>query len=427
MQDVGPDREEHVWRKQMTRDIDRALVEGRPVDAGALAGGDRAKTAEIEALVAVRSALRDEEGLDDLGDDETTETGVGGDPLAEVERFLSEALERGEPADVSLLEAEHPGLQAEISELKRFYAFLSDALTGEAAVLDTGKKLPDRRLGKFVLERVIAAHPLGRLDAAVEEKTGARFTLLLFNPSLPKTAALRLLRDAVAVRRLADPGFVPVVEVSEAENVRFLALQDVGGSTLDALIAAEAAKGGGSPARRLGSAALITAEIAETLHRAHAHGVLQWDLRPANVVIAKNRRALLYCANLMGALRSAWRGAGSARGYLAPETLAIDNVAVDWRADVFGCGALLFAQLALKPPPADPSAIRAELIGVPAPVVDFVLRCLSPDPKSRPSSCLAVVEALRPYQRGRTSGFGRTAIISFAVAIAAAALYVLFR
>lgn len=427
MQDVGSDREDRAWRKQVTRDIDRALLEGRPVDPGALAGGDRAKTAEIEALVAVRSALREEEGLDDLGDDETTATGVGGDPLAEVDRLLSEALERGEPADLSLLEAEHPGLKSEIVELKRFYAFLADALTGEAAVLDTGKKLPERRLGKYVIERVVSVHPLGRLDAAVEEKSGARFTLLLFNPSLPKTAALRLLRDAVAVRRLADPGFVPVAEVSEAENVRFLAFEDVGGSTLEAGIAAEAAKGGGAPARRLPSAARITAEIAQTLHRAHAHGVLQWDLRPANVVIAKSGRALLYCANLMGALRSAWRGAGSARAYLAPETLTIDNVAVDWRADVFGCGALLFAQLTLKPPPADPSAIRAALAGVPEPVIDFTLRCLAADPKSRPTSCLAVVEALGPFAGGATGGRGRLVVLIAAALAAIIAAYVLLR
>jgi serine/threonine protein kinase len=155
---------------------------------------------------------------------------------------------------------------------------------------------------------------------------------------------------------------------------------------------------------------------------------MQWDLRPANVVLAKDGRVLLRCANLMAALRSAWRGAGSARAFLAPETLAIDNAAIDSRADIYGCGALLFSQLALKPPPADPSAVRAALGGLPTEIVELTTRCLAADPKARPASFPAVAEALAPFAGKGAAGAGdlRRWILAGAVAAGLAAAYYLF-
>lgn len=425
MEQTGTDDRDASWQKRVAREIDRALAEGRAPDPEALAGGDRRKTAEIETLIEVRSALREEEGLDDDAPD--TVTAIATDPLVEAERRLSEALESGTAADLSRLEADHPGLAVEFGELRRFYAFMSDALTGEAAVLDAGKRLPERRLGKFRLERSLTIHPLGRLDDAVEERTGAKRVLHLFNPSLPKTVALRLLRDAVSVRRLADPGFVPIAEVSEAENVRFLAYEHVDGETLEALLAREkGAPGPPADGARVRRAARLAGAVAGALHRAHAQGVLHLDLRPSNVVLAADGRILLRGANLMPALRSAWRVVGAGRTYLAPETLASAGPNVDWRADVYGCSALLYALLVGEAPPPEAAARQVALAAAPPVLTALVQRGLDADPKARPTSCETIAKEVAPFAGGAVGSRRLWAVVG-AVAVLAAAAYAVVR
>ncbi|HYC77899.1 MAG TPA: hypothetical protein VEI02_09755 [Planctomycetota bacterium] len=454
MYDPHRDQNERSWRKQITREIDRALNEGRRPDPEQLAGGDGSKTAEVEALIEVRAALK-QEGIDALGDESPPSDA---DPLAEVERILADSLELGTPGDVSIIEAEQPALRDQIDELKRFYAFLADALTGDAASIEVRARLPERKLGRFVLERVLYPHPLGRLDAALDEKTRERFALLLLNPSLPKATAMRVLRDASAAKRLNDPGFVPLAEIGSVETgageVRYLAYQDVGGASLDDFLrrvaaapdvdfARAVAEGGrnlppppqpGPPPaeptpadpRRLSAAAGVVRQLAETLHRAHGQGVLQADFRPSNVVLAADGRALLRASNLVGAMRHAWKGAGSHKTFLAPEILEGESNTLDWRADVYGCCAVFYALLTGDAPPADLAVARRTLAPVSDDAATLIVKGLSRTPTERPASCLVLAEACAPWATTAAPASRRRRLALLIVAIAAAVLAATF-
>jgi serine/threonine protein kinase len=433
---------EAAWRRGVARSIDDALRAGVEIDADALTEGDPSRREEVDSLIELRRALFLEFSDGAVENDAEPDDS----PLSTAERLLSEACERGEVADLGVLKNDHPELSESFDELSRFYRFLVDALSGEAPTIDPNRGLPERRIGKYVLETVLGPHPIGRVDSAREERTGARRVLHLLNPALPKTTALRLLRGAASVRRLADPGFAPLIEVGEAEGVRYLAYEDVGGVSLELVLKKGGAAGAptdvGDPqafaaapfdpnartearydARRLPSAARVVSAVAASLHRAHAQGVLHLDLRPANVLLAEDRRVLLRGAGLAGTAPAAWRTVGAARAFLAPEVLEGGDVQPDWRADVYGCCALLFALLRMEPPPADADAARRALAEAPEPLRDVVARGLSKDPRARPSSCVAIAEALKPFTEGRGLG-GRRSKKAIAVAAALLALAV---
>ncbi|MFF1867670.1 protein kinase [Kitasatospora herbaricolor] len=157
---------------------------------------------------------------------------------------------------------------------------------------------------------------------------------------------------------------------------------------------------GEAGARALGAA------LAEALAAIHAAGVVHRDLKPGNVLIARDGPRVIDFG-----ISRAFDAAHLTRtgmvcgtpGYVAPERIVADS-ATTGAADVFSLGCLLVYVLTGRTPfgSGEPAQVNRRVVyeepdlsGVPATLLALVASCLAKDPVRRPSAT-AVLGALAP-------------------------------
>ncbi len=265
------------------------------------------------------------------------------------------------------------------------------------------------------LGRKVAVKILGREHAASPE------------------ALERFRSEARAVAGLSHPNLVQLYDFGKSLDGRvFLAMDLCEGETLDARL-----KRGPLDWQ---VAVRIAIEAARALEAAHAAGLVHRDLKPQNLMLAKESAAAdaapgvkLLDFGLATALtrdvpRAADPRARAHHGfaifgtpeYMAPEQVAGDGV--DGRADVYALGCVLYEMLTgarafegassvvvmgkqLRETPLPPR-VRAPARPIPAAVEAIVVRAMAKDRNARPPSALAMrvalEEALAAPQRMRS-------------------------
>lgn len=243
---------------------------------------------------------------------------------------------------------------------------------------------------------------------------------------LDRVVALKIVRDefldpllrerfqieAEAVARLRHPGIVTVHELGVDGHAPYLVMDMIEGESLDARLKRD---GPLDPH----DAAQIAIELAAALEHAHGQSILHRDVKPANVLLAKDGRAVLTDFGLakdLSATRERLTLTGELIGTLAfmPPEQAGSGDPVGVGADVYSLGATLYCMLAGRPPfegsnainvafrvlkndPVPPSTHRA---GVPRGLEAVVMRCLAKGAADRYPSAAALAEDLRRFQRG---------------------------
>ncbi len=212
-------------------------------------------------------------------------------------------------------------------------------------------------------------------------------------PDLTKdpTTTARFLREARTVAALQHPHVVSVYGVRENGDTNAIVMQYVDGRSLDTLLA-------GRSRLDLGVAGLILAQVASGLQHAHEHRTVHRDVKPANVLIDRDGRAVVSDFGI--ALRD-----GLARitdtgmvvgtmAYMSPEQRM--GWSVGPAADQYALGVMAFELFAgrlpftgsfpemlaahLHAPPPSLAALRPDL---PAAVASTVTRMLSKLPAER--------------------------------------------
>lgn len=167
---------------------------------------------------------------------------------------------------------------------------------------------------------------------------------LVTNPE----ARARFLREARAASRITHPNVVQVLETLEIDHVPWIVLQYVDGKDLEALLQEQ----GHLPIERILRHAT---DLTEALQAAHERRVLHRDIKPRNVLIASDGRALLGDFGLARVLHGAQptdtgttealtlTPAGTLLGtprYMSPEQVL--GHTIDARSDIFSLGAVLY-------------------------------------------------------------------------------------
>ncbi|WP_203880547.1 serine/threonine-protein kinase [Planotetraspora kaengkrachanensis] len=151
-------------------------------------------------------------------------------------------------------------------------------------------------------DRVIAGRyrliePLGRggmgtvwraLDEVLRREVAVKELTASVGMSDPDREAFttRTFREARAAGRLSHPGVATVYDVFEEDDRLWIVLELVPSRTLGSIVRAE----GPLPPRRV---AEIGSQVLAALSAAHAAGVLHRDVKPENVLIAHDGRAVL--------------------------------------------------------------------------------------------------------------------------------------
>jgi pSer/pThr/pTyr-binding forkhead associated (FHA) protein len=218
----------------------------------------------------------------------------------------------------------------------------------------------------------------------------------------------RFRRESRIAAAIDHPNVIPIFDAGDEDGVLFITMRLVNGTDLRALIAAE---GRIEPIR----AARIVRQVGAGLDAAHARGMLHRDVKPSNVLLAREDHVYLSDFGL------AKRQSGSAVGltrhgsivaraeYVAPEQVL--NERVDARADVYTLGCLLFETLTGETPFAGWEGGPEALAHVSAPRPSVTDLC--PDVPREFDEVVRRAMATDPSERYPSAGdLGRAALVA---------------
>ncbi|MBL8900234.1 MAG: serine/threonine protein kinase [Planctomycetes bacterium] len=293
-----------------------------------------------------------------------------------VAQCLSRMDREGEGALDSLC-AEHPG---EAAELREALARLGGL--GLVAEQAAPQEAVPEELGEFELVRKIGEGGMGVVYLARQKSLQREVALKLIRPDRLGLGISRerFVREIETIARLSHPGIVPIYAAGEDRDIPYYAMELLSGSTLEEVIERVggkrerglsgsdlyAAVRGGEAVREVTEvvaegwfsaswtelALRIALQVAEALQHAHERGVLHRDVKPSNVMLTRDGRALLLDFGLAtrdDAQKLTRSGAAvGSLPYMAPEQHRAE--ALDARTDVYALGLVLYELLTLRSP-----------------------------------------------------------------------------
>ncbi|HKE29073.1 MAG TPA: serine/threonine-protein kinase [Bryobacteraceae bacterium] len=270
----------------------------------------------------------------------------------EIEKLYHSARERG----AGVLEGTDPELRREVERL---------------LAQDSDGKILDQPVGELLQELTVTEGPVGapvvfagqtishykileRLGAggmgvvykAFDTKLGRLVALKFLAPHLSHDQELkeRLGAEARAASALDHPNIVVIHAIDEAPGGDvFIAMAFHEGVTLRERIAAGEMS--------LNEALQIARQVASGLARAHENGIFHRDIKPGNIIVAKDGIARIIDFGLAKSSEVTATIDGSTRGaplYMSPEQAS--GGAIDFRTDLWSLGAVLYEMVAGKPP-----------------------------------------------------------------------------
>jgi serine/threonine-protein kinase len=281
----------------------------------------------------------------------------------------------------------------------------------------------------------------------LDEEVGSGATSVVYRAThvrLERPAALKLLtpglgdadfserfvRESRLAASFQHPSIVPIYDAGEEDGVLFIAMAYVPDGDLRALLQRD----GTLSLRR---ALRIAGQVAHALDVSHAYGLVHRDVKPANILVTDDDRALLTDFGTVkvvsGPDHTRTGGFLGTIDYAAPEQ--IEGGDVDARTDVYGLACVIWESLTGVPPfrrasefatlyahlndPVPP--LRTLQPALPTALESVLARGLAKSPVDRYETCGELVAAARATARPpRTNGRRLAAAAGIVAATAAA-------
>jgi serine/threonine-protein kinase len=217
--------------------------------------------------------------------------------------------------------------------------------------------------------------------------------LKVLKPEEESGAVERLRHEIKIARAVTHLNVVRAFDFGEAEGARYLTMEYVPGTTLRELIDARSGL-------ELTPALQIGKQLCRGLSAVHKAGIVHGDLKPQNVMVMGNGVAKLMDFGVARP-RARQEGGVLVAGtplYMSPEQ--VKGADLDDRSDIYSAGIVMFEmftgscpfrakdvaellQMHLNDPPPDPRTLRP---GLPEPLAQLILACLSKHRLQRPGS-----------------------------------------
>ncbi|MBI2924690.1 MAG: serine/threonine protein kinase [Verrucomicrobia bacterium] len=224
-----------------------------------------------------------------------------------------------------------------------------------ATKLTAPRLLAGQSLKHFRLESVLGEGGMGVVYRAHDSRLHrlVAVKLLPFELTADAERKQRFLQEARAAARISHPAIAQIYDADEQEGVTFIVMELVEGKTVRELIR-------NKELDHLG-AIDVGAQAADGLAKAHELGIVHRDIKPANVMLTPDGHVKILDFGLAKLLdlgagsldqpQMAQTQSGMVMGtpaYKSPEQ--VRGVPVDFRADIFSLGVLLFEMATGKSP-----------------------------------------------------------------------------
>jgi hypothetical protein len=267
--------------------------------------------------------------------------------------------------------------------------------------------------GRYRVHALVGQGGMGKVFQAQQIPLGRAVALKVLDASrVDQEFHRRFFQEAAILAKLQSRHTVTIYDYGRDGDIYFIAMELVGGGSLDRVIASE----GPFPPRRALSIAL---QISRSLREAHAQGVIHRDLKPANVVLThtEDGEELVKVLDFGLAKRldrntddetQADTVPGSPK-YMAPEV--IRQQPIDGRTDMYALGVMLYQMLCGVVPFDRPAAMDILLAhlqepprpfrevnpknAVPPALERVVMRCLDKQPERRYADMQQLIDTLR--------------------------------
>src|SRR6201990_395655 len=247
-----------------------------------------------------------------------------------------------------------------------------------------------RTLGPYRLQDRLGEGGMGVVHLA-RDPEGRAVAVKVLHPLGTEgvNARRRLAREVETMRRVRSPYVAEVLDADVTGEFPYIVTRFVTGPTLDEMVRTRGPLSGPG-LRRLGHG------MAEALTPIHASGLVHRDLKPGNVMLSDDRPIVIDfgIAQAGDATRLTQTGlVMGTPGYLAPEV--IEGEPASPASDVHSWGStmafaatgpLRFGGASYETISSRTTSGRADVTGVPAPLVPLISAALARDPSHRPSA-----------------------------------------
>jgi eukaryotic-like serine/threonine-protein kinase len=270
----------------------------------------------------------------------------------------------------------------------------------------SGIRSPPSALGKYQIRGVLGRGAMGTVydgwDPAIGRRVAIK-TVRLLDPddAEARDALARFKNEAQAAGRLSHRNIVSVYDYGESDENAYIVMEFVEGQSLKQCLDA----GQRFP---IAETVRIMEHLLAGLQYSHDKGVMHRDIKPGNVILAKDGQVKLADFGIARIESSAMTVVGTVLGtpaYMSPEQLM--GQPTDRRTDIYSAGVLLYQLLtgvrpfeggltvimhkALNTTPPRPSTVA---VAAPASLDPVVARAMAKQPASRFPNAAAFARAI---------------------------------
>lgn len=266
------------------------------------------------------------------------------------------------------------------------------------------------KIGRYDVLEKLGSGSTGTVYRATDPFIGRILAIKTFRVDLPPGPLRdrflqRFYHEARISGGLSHPNIVALFDVGEMDGLPYLVFEHVDGPTLDVALAR---------AGRLDSAETIRVveQTAAALDFAHAKGIVHRDIRPANIILANDKRVRIADFGIARVEGSQLTQHGEVLGtpaYMSPEQIRGQELSAS--SDLFSLAVCAYEMLSgqrpfvgktqpellealVYSPPAEPRELRA--LGIPSRDFMFVFeRALAKDPSHRFADAASFARALK--------------------------------
>lgn len=261
----------------------------------------------------------------------------------------------------------------------------------------TSGEIP-RRIGPYEIQETIGRGGMAAVYRAYQPSLDRVVAIKVISAHLASEPEFmeRFRQEARAIARLSHPNILIVHDFGEENGVPYLVMELVDGPTLADLIEKEIA---------LEEIPPLAIQVASGLDYAHSRGIVHRDIKPQNVLLTSEGRAVLADFGLARMMENAQRltmsgGIVGTPEYMSPEQAA--GRATDHRTDIYALGVILYEMAAGSRPftAETPLGVLMKHLQEPVPP----LRQYRPELPLALEAVMATALAKKPEERYQSAG-----------------------